>query len=513
MSHPLRMNIVPQDSFTTETVAFPGDGLASAAKPLLADTALDGRTASISPIVVRGLVRAADFMIVVTVGMAIALMYINESGVMTNPRYLMALVGTGIATIFAYELLSLYTLRTFASFVKKMPSIVLGWTIAFLTLVVALFLLKMGAHVSRVWLATWFVAGAAALIGERLIVAWTMRHWAKTGRLYQRAAIYGSGPVTQDLIAQLEADKDQFVRICGIFDDRDDERTPRSIAGYPRLGGLNDLVAMSRTTRLDLVIVSLPLAAEERLTAVVKKLSVLPADIKMPARATGLRFSPRTYSHVGSVAMIDLYDRPIADWGTISKWLFDKIVGTIALVLLAPVMAAVALAVKLDSRGPVLFRQKRYGFNNELIEVYKFRSMYTDRCDAAASKLVTKDDPRVTPVGRIIRKSSLDELPQLFNVILGDLSLVGPRPHALQAKAGTQLYDEVVDGYFARHKVKPGITGWAQINGWRGETDTQEKIEKRVEHDLYYIENWSVFFDLYILLKTPLSLLKSENAY
>ena len=211
--------------------------------------------------------------------------------------------------------------------------------------------------------------------------------------------------------------------------------------------------------------------------------------------------------------MIDLYDKPIADWGTISKWLFDKIAGTLALVLLTPVMALVALAVKLDSKGPALFRQKRYGFNNELIEVYKFRSMFTDRCDTGAVKLVTKADPRVTRVGRIIRKTSLDELPQLFNVLLGDLSLVGPRPHALQAKAGTQLYDEVVDGYFARHKVKPGITGWAQINGWRGETDTEEKITKRVEHDLYYIENWSVFFDLYILLKTPGSLLKTENAY
>ncbi|MEQ1719131.1 MAG: exopolysaccharide biosynthesis polyprenyl glycosylphosphotransferase, partial [Hyphomicrobium sp.] len=315
------------------------------------------------------------------------------------------------------------------------------------------------------------------------------------------------------LIHQLEADSEQIVRIAGIFDERDDERAPRIVGGYPRLGGLKELISMSRTTRLDLVIVALPMTAEERLSHVVHSLSVLPADIKMPARATSLRFSPRTYSHVGSVAMIDLYDKPIANWGTISKWLFDKIVGLAALVLLAPVMFLVALAVKLDSRGPVLFRQKRYGFNNELIEVFKFRSMYTDRCDAAAAKLVTKNDARVTPVGRIIRKTSLDELPQLFNVLLGDLSLVGPRPHAVQAKAGTQLYDEVVDGYFARHKVKPGITGWAQINGWRGETDTPEKIQKRVEHDLYYIENWSVFLDLYILLKTPGSLLKTENAY
>ena len=177
-------------------------------------------------------------------------------------------------------------------------------------------------------------------------------------------------------------------------------------------------------------------------------------------------------------------------------------------------MALTALAIKLDSKGPVLFRQKRYGFNNELIEVYKFRSMYVDQADANAARLVTKDDPRVTRVGRFIRKTSLDELPQLFNVVFkGNLSLVGPRPHALQAKAADRLYNDVVDGYFARHRVKPGITGWAQINGWRGETDTAEKLQHRIEHDLYYIENWSVPFDLYIIAMTPFRLLHTENAY
>jgi exopolysaccharide biosynthesis polyprenyl glycosylphosphotransferase len=184
------------------------------------------------------------------------------------------------------------------------------------------------------------------------------------------------------------------------------------------------------------------------------------------------------------------------------------------LIALSPVMALVALAVKLDSPGPVLFRQKRFGFNNERIDVFKFRSMYIDKTDANAASLVTKNDPRVTRVGRFIRKTSLDELPQLFNVVFkGNLSLVGPRPHAVHAKAENRLYDEAVDGYFARHRVKPGITGWAQINGWRGETDTHEKIQRRVEHDLYYIENWSVLFDLYILALTPFALAKTENAY
>ena len=228
-----------------------------------------------------------------------------------------------------------------------------------------------------------------------------------------------------------------------------------------------------------------------------------------------LRFRPRAYSYVGDVPVFDIVDRPISDWNLVFKWLFDKIVGGLALILLlSPMMLLTAIAIKLDSHGPVLFRQKRHGFNNELIEIYKFRSMYTDMRDATAAKLVTKDDPRVTRVGRFIRKTSIDELPQLFNVLFkGDLSLVGPRPHALQAKAANQLYYEVVDGYFARHRVKPGITGWAQINGWRGETDTADKIQQRVEHDLYYIENWSVLLDLYILLMTPFALFKTENAY
>jgi len=227
-----------------------------------------------------------------------------------------------------------------------------------------------------------------------------------------------------------------------------------------------------------------------------------------------LRFRPRAYSYIGGVPVIDVFDKPIADWDVLIKMVFDRVVGALALIALSPVLLATAIAVKLDSRGPILFKQRRYGFNNELIEVYKFRSMYVDQLDQTASKLVTKGDPRVTRVGRFIRKTSIDELPQLFNVVFrGNLSLVGPRPHAVHAKAENQQYEQVVDGYFARHRMRPGITGWAQINGWRGETDTQEKIQRRVECDLYYIENWSLLLDVYILLVTPIALAKTENAY
>jgi Undecaprenyl-phosphate glucose phosphotransferase len=298
-----------------------------------------------------------------------------------------------------------------------------------------------------------------------------------------------------------------------VFDDRGDERSPRLVAGYPKLGTIAELVEFGRIAQLDMLLVTLPITAEARVLELLKRLWVLPVDIRLAAHSSKLKFRPRSYSYVGAVPFLDLLDKPMADWDGVNKRAFDLLFGTIALVALSPLMLAAAMAIKLDSRGPVFFRQKRYGFNNEQINVWKFRSMYVDRTDVNANQLVSKGDPRVTRVGRIIRKLSIDELPQLFNVLAGQLSLVGPRPHALSAKAEDRLYEQVVDGYFARHKVKPGVTGWAQINGWRGETDTSEKIMKRVEHDLDYIENWSLAFDLYILFATPLRLLDTGNAY
>ena len=197
-----------------------------------------------------------------------------------------------------------------------------------------------------------------------------------------------------------------------------------------------------------------------------------------------------------------------------AKRAIDLVMATLGLISTAPIWLAIVIAIKLDSPGPAIFVQDRVGLNGRRFRFYKFRSMHVDQCDPTAAKLVQRGDPRVTRVGAFIRKTSLDELPQLINVVFkGNLSLVGPRPHAVHAKAENRLYDEAVDGYFARHRVKPGITGWAQISGWRGETDTHEKIQRRVEYDLYYIENWSVLFDLFILAKTPIALATTENAF
>ena len=480
---------------------------------LLLDLRAAAQSKTISAALLRGFARIADGVLIALLGLAIAHSYVGYASVAGTAIYVTPILLVSLTSVAALELLGLYSLRALASFVRNLPRVMLGLTIAFGALVVSLFLLKRGADVSRVWIVIWYGMSCAAVVFARFCIATAISTWAKDGRLQLRAAIYGSSPITETLLHELEADHDQLVRIAGIFDDRDPTRAPRQIAGYPHLGGIDALISMSRSARFDLVIVALPLTAEDRLQHVAHKLSVLPVDIKLPAIASAIRFSPRLYTRVGSIAMIDLHERPITDWSAVSKWLFDKIIASVAAILLAPVMALVALAIKIESKGPVLFRQKRYGFNNELIKVFKFRSMYIDQCDHEALRLVTRNDTRVTRVGRFIRKTSLDELPQLFNVILGDMSLVGPRPHAMQTKVDTQLLDQVVDRYYARHKVKPGITGWAQINGWRGETDTEEKIQKRVDFDLYYIENWSVFFDLYILLKTPYSLLNTKNAY
>ena len=467
----------------------------------------------ISPAIALGVVRLGEWLAIAAAGFGVATGWIGIEETFEDRRYVTAILVTAFAAIAAAQRLELYTVPALTAPLRNLPKLIVAWATAMSLLVLAVFLMKIGPEFSRGWMLLWSAAGFAAAASLRVSASVALHGWAREGRLNRRAVIFGAGPEGQALVDALENDEGSDVRICGIFDDRGSDRAAKSIRGYPRLGNVDELVAFCRTTSVDLLIVSLPVTAEQRLLEILKKLWVLPVDIRLAAHANKLRFRPRAYSFVGTVPLIDLFDKPLADWDNLVKTVFDKIVATLALIALAPVMAAVAVAIRWDSKGPVLFRQKRLGFNNELIDVYKFRSMYVERADSNAAKLVVKNDPRVTRVGRFIRKTSLDELPQLFNVLIGTLSLVGPRPHALQAKAADQLYHEVVDGYFARHRVKPGITGWAQISGWRGETDTSEKIQKRVACDLYYIENWSLFFDLYILARTPFALMKSENAY
>ncbi|MBV8564771.1 MAG: undecaprenyl-phosphate glucose phosphotransferase [Methylobacteriaceae bacterium] len=494
----------------------PGNGAFSAAarrRSVLAETFVGTTRPAWSPIVLAGIVRIVEFVLIALTGAGVHLFYIAPTHGY-EAAYLIAVPAIAAAAVVMFQALDINHVNAFRH--PLMPGFRLagGWSLVILGMLAVVFFSKLEGVFSRVWLGTWYVLGLAVVLLWRGILSIIVQELTRRGKLDRRTAVVGGGEAGEALLRELSRQNDTELVICGVFDDRMDDRSPDVVGGYPRLGTVDDLVEFARRVRLDLVIFTLPITAEERLLAMLRKLWVLPVDIRLAAHTNKLRFRPRSYSYIGHVPVLDVLDKPIADWDVVMKWAFDKIVGTIALVLLSPILLVAAIAVKLDSPGPILFKQKRYGFNNELIEIYKFRSMYVASLDPTASRLVTRNDPRVTRVGRFIRKTSIDELPQLLNVIFkGNLSLVGPRPHAVHAKAAERMYDEVVDGYFARHRVRPGITGWAQINGWRGETDTPEKIQQRVKHDLEYIENWSIPFDLYILAVTPFALLKSEHAY
>ncbi len=467
---------------------------------------------SVSPVLVRGFARLAELVIAAGLGFAVHAIYLARNFTFDWTYPLPVLLGACMAVI-AIQLSDSYSIPALRSGVRGLGRVLSIWTLIFATLAVVAFLFKAGEEYSRVWFVTWFISGLVGLTAFRMAYASAVRQWTRTGKLERRAVIVGGGQPADALIREINLQPDNDIRICGIFDDRKDDRSPAMVAGYPKLGTIAELVEFGRLARIDMLIVSLPIRAENRLLEMLRQLWVLPVDIRLSAHTNKLRFRPRAYSYIGAVPMIDIFDKPIADWDHIAKRSFDLVIATLAIIALTPLMAAAAFVIRIDSPGPVLFRQKRYGFNNEVIDVLKFRSMYHHMADPLAKTVVTRNDSRVTRVGRFIRKTSIDELPQLFNVLAGSLSLVGPRPHAVNAHTSNQLFETVVDGYFARHRVKPGVTGWAQINGWRGEIDSSEKIMGRVEADLYYIENWSVFFDLYILALTPFRLLDTQNAY
>ena len=468
------------------------------------------KTPYIEPEVIQRLLKLGDAMVLTLAALALLFWPATAlSGYESTLAFLLGLL-LMFATLLAWRAAGLYEVGRWTAPGRA----VLGGLLLAMVVGGALFALGALAPSIGGWraFAGWsLTAGVWLLISRGALALWA-RPKAQAGAFRRRIAIVGGGAAAQRAIDTLERSSGLDIEIIGLFDDRDDERSPEQVRRYRKLGDIAALYDYARRQRVDLIVVAIPLAAEQRLMQMLGKLWELPVDIRISGQASQLKLSPRAYEFLGELPLLAVFDTPLHGWSWFVKGALDRVLAALMIVAFSPVLAAVALAIRLESAGPVLFRQKRYGFNNELIEIYKFRSMYVDRCDATASKLVTKDDPRVTKVGRFIRKTSIDELPQLFNVLKGELSLVGPRPHATEAKAADTLYQEVVDGYFARHKVKPGITGWAQVNGWRGETDTHKKIENRIKYDLEYIDNWSLWFDLRILLMTPLSLLSPANA-
>ncbi|WP_193369263.1 undecaprenyl-phosphate glucose phosphotransferase [Pelagibius marinus] len=436
----------------------------------------------------------------------------TEGPSLQSGQYLGAIV---LAMLFATLMLHRFEVyRDDFLYTRRIPfaGLCTAWTVTFCVLLAAAFLVKVSDTYSRVWALSWFAGGGVGLVAGRIVLRQWVRGLSVADRFANRTVIVGAGDQGRRLAGYLQRHGDVTTKVIGFADDRL-TRVPRESEGLPVFGSVDHLVDLIRRDLVDQVIVALPWTADTRLREVVNKLEQTPVPIRLAPDLAAFSFPDRRFTTVGRLPMMQLFERPISGWSFVAKSMEDRILAGGLLLFFAPLLALVALAIKIDSPGPVFFRQKRYGFNNDLFECWKFRTMRQDRTDVNAEVLTRRDDDRVTRVGRFLRKTSLDELPQLINVLKGDMSLVGPRPHATSAKAAGRLYEEAVDVYAARHRVKPGITGWAQVNGWRGETDTLEKIERRVEYDLFYIENWSLALDLKILLRTALVMLGDQEAY
>jgi Undecaprenyl-phosphate glucose phosphotransferase len=433
----------------------------------------------------------------------------SESGL--TQSYATVLLFFGGLTVVMFQALGVYSEEIFSNLLR-FRMMFFAWSAAFCLLLFMHQALAMFSFMEWRFLILWFSVSLLAFGVERLLLLALFRRWIASGQFLQSAVILGGTENGVRLAEFMARHCDIRSGLIGFIDDRIG-RMPETLAGLPLLGDSRDLERLIRRERVTQVLVALPWSAENRIGQIVHELRKLPVNVLLVPDMLAFRHARNRITEVGGLPMFNVSERPLDGWSPLIKRLEDLLLASLALIPALPLMILVALAIKLDSSGPVLFRQKRYGYNNRLIEVFKFRSMYCDRADANAERQTTRDDDRITRVGRFIRKTSLDELPQLFNVLLGSMSMVGPRPHATATKAAGILFEDAVKEYTARHRVKPGITGWAQINGYRGETDTLEKIEKRVEFDLQYIENWSVWFDLYILFRTLPAVIFTREAY
>ena len=344
----------------------------------------------------------------------------------------------------------------------------------------------------------WGLGSGATLLAFRSVVGWQLQAHDRAGRLSTRVALVGANEASLKFIEDTAGNAS--ISIVGVYDDRM-TRLPANVVRTWLRGSVDDLVAFTKSAPVDAIVIALPLSATDRIAEIRRQLAGLATDIFLTTDVTALSYAGAQFTTLGSSGVLAVSSRPLKDWPAFKKSCFDRIASAFFLVMALPLMGVLALLVKLESKGPALFRQEREGLNGIPFTMFKFRTMYC-RPDNDQSVQATANDRRVTRVGYWLRRFSLDELPQLWNVLRGDMSLVGPRPHLATTRAGNRLFHEVVPHYQARHRMKPGLTGWAQVQGLRGETRTEREIVERVAQDLYYIDNWSLGLDLKIILRT-----------
>jgi Undecaprenyl-phosphate glucose phosphotransferase len=368
--------------------------------------------------------------------------------------------------------------------------------------------LKYAADLSRLWRGLWFIGSVLGGVGVRIVIRSAARWTRSRGMDLRSAVVIGDGRDAQRIIQTLQQRAWAGIRVLGCF--RPDAAHACSSNGVPCLGDLDALADYVEREHVNQVWIALPMSAQDQINRILDTLIHSTVDVKFVPDLFGLQLLNHSVEQVAGLPVINLRASPFDGEKRLIKALEDRIGAFFIVLLIAPVLALIALGVRLSSPGPILFRQKRHGLGGRVIEVWKFRSMRVHAEEDGKVTQATRHDTRITPFGRFLRHTSLDELPQFFNVLQGTMSIVGPRPHAI---AHNHQYKTIVQDYMQRHRVKPGITGWAQVNGLRGETDTLGKMKARVEYDLYYMQNWSVLFDLRIIAMTVATGMFNRNAY
>jgi Undecaprenyl-phosphate glucose phosphotransferase len=379
----------------------------------------------------------------------------------------------------------------------------------FLSILVLGVLMKLDLSVSRLWFLAWFALAFAGIAGARVALGAAERRLERAGVLRETVAVVGATPLAGTVIAHLRRGE-RPVEILGVFEER---RAARA-EGAPEVdGSISDLIELGKRRPIDRVILALPWSAEARIRGLLTRLMALSVDVSVCPDEVALSLLRMPVDDLSGLPTLRLAARPLQVWTEVAKRCEDVVLSLLILLPAAPAMLLIALLIRLESPGPALFRQRRHGYNNREITVLKFRTMRVAQADASGARQTARDDDRITPLGRILRRLSLDELPQLLNVLRGDMSLVGPRPHPIGMRTENLLGEDIIETYAHRHRVKPGLTGWAQVHGYRGATENVEALMRRVEYDLDYIERCSVMLDLRILMMTPLSLLTTRNAF
>ena len=427
--------------------------------------------------------------------------------------YLLHAISTVVLTIimiFGFARSEVYDVFEELNGIRMLMATAKCLVIVILLFTACLFILKVSDNVSRLWLATWSTTSGIGLCGFRLLTAFAAQGLRQSGRLTKNVAIVGASEVGQQLAVSFVQER-PGTRVVGVFDERQSRSTKSGSSGATvrQLPALYELLCRGC---VDEVVIAIPPHASNRILDLSRRFHPFAVSLRLLAPKGYENFQVLDCRRYGDIGTFRVMSKPLDEVAALVKRIEDVVIALFCLILTLPLLFAIALAIKLDSRGPVLFRQKRLGANNLPFNVLKFRSMYSEQTDPLGHQLTRARDPRITRVGRFLRMTSLDELPQLINVLKGEMSLVGPRPHPLAASAAGVAYALAITEYPIRHRVKPGITGWAQVNGWRGETTTIEQIRRRVEHDLYYVENWSLTFDLVILGRTVFAVLSRANA-